>query len=169
MKTRIVEGGKEIGYKITSKDMRPMGAKSDIQFELNKQFEIDGPIRPKHQFHYATSLKNCLTRYHPNNGNRIFQIEASGDIKNIANYSVCSKIRFIKEISFADAKKILKDQDDLKKSIVEKMNREFSKIIIKPDYQFHSNDRAGRLAAIGVKYREVRNAIKKKYKSNGYV
>ena len=83
------------GYKITEKNMICL----NYQYELNKEFILNGRLKLCHSgFHFCQKLEDCFQYYDFFNGERLFEIEATGKIITKGNKSVTDKIIFIKEI-----------------------------------------------------------------------
>jgi len=87
------------GFKVTNSDMKCR----DFQFELNKEFTHDGDIKLCGAgFHFCLIANNCFNYYDFNPANRVFEIEASGNVEHGDDKSVASTIKFIREISWEE-------------------------------------------------------------------
>lgn len=70
-----------------------------MQYEIGKWYEIDGKIEPCcHGFHFCKTIED-VTRFYPLLGNtRLFEVEADGEMIDIGEKVVCSRIRLIREV-----------------------------------------------------------------------
>ena len=84
------------GYKGTDKNMRCRG----MQFEIGKSYHVDGDIAVcSRGLHFCENLIDVFDFYDNEDGNRFFEIEASGRIMREGRKSAASDIRIIKELS----------------------------------------------------------------------
>jgi len=85
------------GYKVTNQEMQCRG----FQFELNKEFEHIGVIRHcESGFHFCCLPADCFEYYEfyePTH--RMFEVEGYGTVITEGNKTVCSHIKFIRELS----------------------------------------------------------------------
>lgn len=85
------------GYKVTDKNLQCMG----FQYELNKTFTHEGGIVAcKSGFHFCKKLTNCFDHYLFNPNNRVFEVEAWGEIVNDKDKMVTENIRLIRELTW---------------------------------------------------------------------
>jgi hypothetical protein len=87
------------GYKVTNPDM----SCRNFKYELGKLYKHDGVIQLCGSgFHFCEQINNCFNYYDFNPNNKVFEIEAYGDVINGDDKSVCSEIKFIREIPWAE-------------------------------------------------------------------
>ena len=83
------------GYKGMDLNMQCQG----MQFEVGKSYHVDGQIIPcLNGLHFCEKLEDVFN-YYERDGNRFFEIEASGDIRTAGNKKAASDIRIVKELS----------------------------------------------------------------------
>ena len=70
------------------------------QYELNKKFILDGQLEMCYNgFHFCKEIENCFEYYNFTNGERMFEIKASGETITKDDKTVTDEIIFIKELS----------------------------------------------------------------------
>jgi len=83
------------GYKGTDKNMRCRG----MQYEIGKSYHADGYISVcDNGLHFCERLSDVF-EYYKRNGNRFFEVEASGEVKTEGRKSASSDLRIIRELS----------------------------------------------------------------------
>ena len=83
------------GYKGTDQNMRCRG----MQYEVGKTFHADGEIEVcDNGLHFCENLKDVFD-YYEHNGNRFFEVEASGTIRTVGNKSAASELTIIRELT----------------------------------------------------------------------
>ena len=94
-------------YKIFNNDWTCNG----FQYEVGKTYHIEGELEMCHNgFHACEKLHNCFEYYACVPWNKIAEVELSGIILGLDENKQCSEsITIIKEISFDDIGKIIKD------------------------------------------------------------
>ena len=84
------------GYKGTDSNMQCRG----MQYEVGKSYHVDGDIVVcSRGLHFCENLIDVFDFYDNENGNRFFEIEASGCVRKEGRKSAASDIRIIKELS----------------------------------------------------------------------
>ena len=84
------------GYKGMDSNMQCRG----MQFEIGKSYHVDGDIAVcSRGLHFCENLIDVFDFYDNENGNRFFEIEASGCIRREGRKTAASDIRIIKELS----------------------------------------------------------------------
>src|ERR1044072_8883407 len=92
------------GFKVTDGNMQCRY----YQFEVGKKYNHDGAIELCGSgFHFCQIAAHCFNYYDFVPSKRVFEIEASGEIKHREDKSVCSDITFIREISWEEVLKIV--------------------------------------------------------------
>lgn len=89
------------GYKATDYDMTCRR----FQFELNKEFKIDGQIKIcRRGFHFCNELKDVFNYYSFSPSVRLFEVEIPDDAILILDHikSVTNRITFVRELTDAD-------------------------------------------------------------------
>src|ERR1700761_6356919 len=87
------------GYKVTNSDFSCRGFK----YELNKEYQHKGSIELcGYGFHFCQVANNCFNYYDFNTSNRVFEIEAWGDMIHGDDKSVTANIVFVKELNWND-------------------------------------------------------------------
>jgi hypothetical protein len=85
------------GYKVTDSNMRCRG----YQYELDKEYEHKGNLEMCGSgFHFCKQANDCFQYYDFNSSNRVFEVEASGDVLHGDDKSVCSRIKIIREYTW---------------------------------------------------------------------
>lgn len=85
------------GYKATEDNMKCR----DYQYKLGKSYEAKGKISLcENGFHFCEKLEDVYKHYAI--GSRVFEIEAEGEIIKGDDKNVCSKITFIRELSYEE-------------------------------------------------------------------
>jgi hypothetical protein len=70
-----------------------------MQFEVGKSYHVDGEIIPcENGLHFCERLIDVFDFY-KYNGNRFFEVEASGTVKKLESKSVASDIYVVRELS----------------------------------------------------------------------
>lgn len=93
------------GYKGMGDNMQCRG----MQFEVGKSYHVDGQIKPcSNGLHFCEKLKDVFD-YYKRDGNRFFEIEASGDIRAEGNKKVASDIRIVKELGNVEINRTVYD------------------------------------------------------------
>ena len=83
------------GYKATDLNMRCRG----MQYEVGGVYHVDGEIEPcKNGLHFCEHMKDVFNYYGRDNS-RVFEVEASGVIKNYGDKFVTSDLKIIGELS----------------------------------------------------------------------
>jgi len=88
------------GYKGFDKDLCCCPDKISMQYEVGKEYEIQGELRMcSNGFHFCKKLSDVFYHY-PNKGrNRYCEVEALGKIESFSHKFCTSKIRIIRELS----------------------------------------------------------------------
>jgi hypothetical protein len=87
------------GYKVTDADMKCKG----FQYELDKEYTFSGTISICNTgFHFCPKLSHCFNYYEFNKTNRVFEVEGWGDLEQNEDKCCVSKIRLIKELTWAE-------------------------------------------------------------------
>jgi len=87
------------GYKVTDPDFQCRG----FQYELKKIFTHDGNISLCNSgFHFCADLNDCFDYYQFDSKNRVFEIEAYGEIKTEGNKSCSQQIHFLRELTWLE-------------------------------------------------------------------
>jgi len=89
------------GFKVFDSNWK--GFYGDFQYEVGKTFTHEGSIRLcGNGFHFCTKLNDCFnyTSFDPNN--KVAMVEAIGEIEAGEDKSVTSKLKIIKEITWAE-------------------------------------------------------------------
>jgi hypothetical protein len=87
------------GYKVTDKNMQCRG----FQFELNKEYTAKGKIEIcENGFHFCPVLKDCFNYYDFKSENRVFEIEANGEVDTREDKICAQKITLSKELSWIE-------------------------------------------------------------------
>ena len=82
------------GYKGMNADMTCRGMK----YEVGKSYHVDGTIDVcRKGLHFCEKLKDVFDHYE-RDGNRFFEVEASGIVKTNNNKSVTSDLRVVREL-----------------------------------------------------------------------
>ena len=90
-----------IGYKALTKNMKSFHG--DMQYELNKWYEIDGPIIPcKNGFHFCKDVENVMAYISSLKDIRVFKVETDGFVTQWNNICVAGKIRLTEEIPITE-------------------------------------------------------------------
>ena len=84
------------GYKGMDKDMRCRG----MQYEVGKSYHVEGYISAcLNGLHFCARIADVFKYYGRQDGNRFFEVEATGEIKTDGNKSVTSDMTIIRELS----------------------------------------------------------------------
>ena len=71
-----------------------------MQFEVGKSYHVDGPICVCHNgLHFCEILEDIFDFYERDEGNRFFEVEATGTIKHAGSKYVASDITIIRELT----------------------------------------------------------------------
>ena len=91
------------GYKAFNKDLTCR----DFQYEIGKTYEMeDKPIICKKGFHFCKTIGDTYKFYPRDNGIRICEVEALGDISTENNIKFCTnKIKIVKEVTDSNLRK----------------------------------------------------------------
>ena len=90
------------GYKGMDKNMQCLG----MQYEVGKTYHVDGEIDVcRNGLHFCEKLKDVFN-YYERDGNRFYEVEASGTIKSDGNKSATSDLRIIRELSDVEINRI---------------------------------------------------------------
>ncbi|GAB3024497.1 hypothetical protein GCM10027051_31450 [Niabella terrae] len=91
------------GYKVTDSNMQCRG----FQYELNKEFVHENRLSPCNAgFHFCKQAQHCFNYYEFKTENRVFEIEALGNVIDHEDKSVTDKIVFIREVPWDEVLKI---------------------------------------------------------------
>ena len=106
------------GFKITNKDMTCR----NYQYELNKEFILDedkeGELQLcKSGFHFCQIVEDCFKYYNFTNGERLFEIEATGRTIFEIDKTVTDKIKFLRELTKEELYVIFSDPTFCNKGI----------------------------------------------------
>ena len=85
------------GYKAFEKDLTCRG----FQYEVGKEYEMDESPEPcERGFHFCETIANCYQFYPMEDGTRICEIEALGEVATDDNKKFCTnKIRIVAEVT----------------------------------------------------------------------
>ena len=85
------------GYKAFNSDLTC----KDFQYEIGKTYIHEGKIEPcESGFHFCKCIADCYNYYYTNEGTRICEVEALGEIKtNDSNKYVTNKIKIVAEVT----------------------------------------------------------------------
>ena len=87
------------GYKVTNEHFKCQ----NFQYKLNKIFEHNGTIRICNTgFHFCQVANDCFEYYTFDSKNRVFEVEAYGELITEGNKSCCGKIKFIRELTWSE-------------------------------------------------------------------
>ena len=90
------------GYKGMDANMRCRG----MQYAVGKTYHVDGEIIAcENGLHFCERL-NDVFNYYPIDGNRFFEVEASGTIKSEGNKNVASDLTVIRELEGLEINRI---------------------------------------------------------------
>ena len=91
------------GYKGMDSNMQCRG----MQYEVGKSYHVDGDISVCHNgLHFCEQLTNVFN-YYVADGNRFFEIEASGTVRTRGAKSAASDLFIIKELTRIDINRIV--------------------------------------------------------------
>lgn len=94
------------GFKVTDNNMQCLG----YQYELNKMFTHNGKLEIcSRGFHFCQRPSHCFNYYDFNSNNRVFEIEAHGEIQTEGDKSCCLNIKFLREIEWPEVLKIVNE------------------------------------------------------------
>jgi len=97
------------GYKITTKHMTCQS----YQFELGKRHVQEGELKIcKNGFHFCEKISHCFDYYSFSKENRVFEVEAYGDIISDGHKSVALNICLIRELSWEEVLKLANEGSD---------------------------------------------------------
>ena len=97
------------GYKVTDSQMRCRS----FQFEIGKDFKETGKLQIcNNGFHFCQKLSHCFNYYNFNKSNRVFEIEAYGDIITYKDKSCTLHIKLIKELTWQEVLFLANDGAD---------------------------------------------------------
>jgi hypothetical protein len=87
------------GYKVTNKDMKCQ----TYQFELGKRHTQTGVLRICHNgFHFCSKVSHCFDYYSFSKENRVFEIEAYGELITEGNKSATLNISLLRELTWEE-------------------------------------------------------------------
>src|SRR5688500_3719931 len=87
------------GYKVTDANMQCLS----YQYELNKEFVHKGKIAHcKSGFHFCINAAHCFNYYKFTRDNRVFEVEGYDELITEGDKTVCSKIKFLRELSWEE-------------------------------------------------------------------
>ena len=87
------------GYKGTDENMKCRG----LQYEVGKSYHVDGTIKLCHNgLHFCKNLCDVFEFYNNDDGNRYFEVEASGAIQIGTNKCAASDLTIVRELSKAE-------------------------------------------------------------------
>lgn len=88
------------GYKVTDSNLRCRGK----QYEIGKLFEHKGKLVPcKSGIHFCIQPVDCFNYYSFNSENRVFEVEAIGQVIHEGDKCVTSSLKFLRELTWARA------------------------------------------------------------------
>lgn len=91
------------GYKGMDSDMRCRG----MQYEVGKSYHVDGKISVcRNGLHFCERL-NDVFKFYERDGNRFFEVEASGTVKTDRRKSAASDLTIIKELTVIEINRII--------------------------------------------------------------
>jgi hypothetical protein len=92
------------GYKVTNSEMKCR----DYQFKLGKKYEETGTLSIcNNGFHFCQEANDCFNYYDFDPKNRVFEIEAYGEVSTNGDKSCCLKIKLIREIPWEEVLRIV--------------------------------------------------------------
>ena len=92
------------GYKVTNSDFTCNGFK----YELNKEFVHKGKVEPcSSGFHFCVLPQSCFNYYDFDSKNRVFEVEAAGEIVEHGDKHCAEKIIFLREIMWDEVLRIV--------------------------------------------------------------
>ena len=87
------------GYKVTDPEMKCRG----FQYELNKEYKHTGKISPCNSgFHFCALLVDCFEYYSFDPKNRVFEVEATGEVIPHNDKYVSDNIKLIRELTWIE-------------------------------------------------------------------
>ena len=97
------------GYKVTDSKMRCQ----IFQFELGKKHEQPGVLKIcSNGFHFCEKLSHCFNYYSFDKNNRVFEIEAYGELDTNGDKSCSSFITLIRELTWEEVLKLTNEGQD---------------------------------------------------------
>src|SRR6266404_5342054 len=97
------------GYKVTDKNMKC----HTYSFELGKRHTQPGILKIcSNGFHFCEKLSHCFSYYDFNKSNRVFEIEAHGDIVTDGNKGAVLNITLVRELEWAEVLKLANEGAD---------------------------------------------------------
>ena len=91
------------GYKGMDSNMQCRG----MQFEVGKRYHVDGNISVCHNgLHFCKQLKDVFDFYAAD-GNRFFEIEASGTVETAGRKSAASDLFIVRELNAIEVNRIV--------------------------------------------------------------
>ena len=91
------------GYKGMDSNMQCRG----MQFEVGKSYHVDGDISVCHNgLHFCERLKDVFY-YYAADGNRFFEIEASGTVRTVGGKSAASDLFIVRELTRIEINRIV--------------------------------------------------------------
>lgn len=86
------------GYKALDMDMRAVYG-NGMQYEMEKPYVAKGKLVPsKNGFHFCGDIEG-LNEYYAIKNSRIFEVEASGEIRKCSKKYVAKKIKLVRELT----------------------------------------------------------------------
>jgi PPE-repeat protein len=92
------------GYKVTNPDLRC----KDFLFEVGKDYQHEGQVKHcSSGFHFCLEAMHCFNYYSFDKSNRVFEIEAWGNVITEGDKSVASNIKLVRELSWQEVLSIV--------------------------------------------------------------
>lgn len=88
------------------------GMNAFMTYEVGKSYHVDGTIDVcRNGLHFCENLKDVFD-YYRRDGNRFFEVEASGTIRSDRNKSAASDLLIIRELSDIEINRIVYSNGD---------------------------------------------------------
>ena len=85
------------GYKVTNNDYTCRG----VKFEVGQTYTIDAaPIMCERGYHFCEKVADCFNYYSFDPNNKVFEVEAVGDIAKGDDKHVTNKLRIVRELTW---------------------------------------------------------------------
>jgi hypothetical protein len=92
------------GYKVTNSEMKCR----DYQFKLDKKYTENGTLSIcNNGFHFCQEANDCFNYYDFKPQNRVFEVEAYGEIQSNDDKSCCLSIKLIREIPWEEVLRLV--------------------------------------------------------------
>lgn len=87
------------GYKVTNSDYTCR----NVEFEVGQTYTVSGvPMMCKHGYHFCEKVADCFNYYSFNPNNKVFEVEATGDVVKGDDKHVTNSLLIVRELTWSE-------------------------------------------------------------------